>query len=88
MEKQRFLAISVTTDEALRLCLKEQCTAICVENPLYPEIKERWDEFTEISDYQIIEYKFFECIILKKVRGDYSFDEAQYELHYYAFRRR
>lgn len=87
MEKRRWIALSVATEEALRLSLEEQCPVICVESPLYPHIKVSWSEFAGISEYEAVEYDTLQCIMLIKVRGVHTFDDSKYEIFYYPFYR-
>ena len=87
MKKRRWIALSVTTEEALRLSLEEKCPVICVESPLYPHIKVSWSEFAEISEYETVEYDTLQCIMLIKVRGANIFDDSQFEIFYYPFYR-
>ena len=87
MEKRRWLALSVTTEEGLRQSLKDQCPVICVESPLYPQIKEHWFDFAGISEYDASEYETLQCVMLKKIRGAKVFDDSQFEIFYYPFHR-
>ena len=83
MEKRRWLAISVTTDEALRGCIQENCAAICIEEPLYSEIKDCIQQFEGISDYEITVYDTQSLAILKKVHGIGAFDDVHFQIYYY-----
>ena len=85
MEKHLWLTLSVTTEEALRLSLENQCLVICVESPLYPKIKDLWSIFDGIMEYDVTEYEALQCIMLKKVRGAKVFDDTQFEIFYYPF---
>ena len=79
MEKRRWIALSVTTVEALRLSLEEKCPVISVESPLYPHIKASWSEYAGISEYEAVEYDTLQCVMLIKVRGANTFDDSQFE---------
>ena len=87
MKKRRWIALSVTTEEAFRLSLAEFCPLIAVEAPLYPAIKGHWLDFDGIADYEFTEYEGLNCVMLKKVRGTGSFDDENYEIYYYPFYR-
>ena len=87
MYKKRWVAISVATEEALRLCLADGNLVIAVEEPLYPEIKKPWSDYEGISDYELTEYETIPCIIMKRVRGERTFDDSQFEIYYFPFNR-
>ena len=86
-EKLRWLAISVTTAEAFKLCLAEEIPVICVEEPLYPQIQGQWHLFPQVVEYERTEYESLRCVMLKKIHGNNAFDDSQYELFYYPFTR-
>lgn len=79
MKKEKILALSVTTLEALTASVREKYPAICIEKPLYPGIKESLDRIPGIFVYKIIEYERISCIML--VRNNTSF-----EIDYFRFR--
>ena len=87
MNKKRWVAISVATEEALRLCLADGNLVIAVEEPLYPEIKKHWSDYEGISDYELTEYETIRCIIMKRVRGERTFDDSRFEIYYFPFYR-
>ena len=39
MEKQKWMAITVTTIEALYATIEEKCRLFCVDEPLYEELR-------------------------------------------------
>lgn len=87
MYKKRWVAISVATEEALRLCLADGNLVIAVEEPLYPEIKKHWSDYEGISDYELTEYETIPCIIMKRVRGERTFDDSRFVIYYFPFYR-
>ena len=87
MSKRRWIAVSVTTEEAFRLSLLESCPLIAVEKPLYPEIKGHWLDFEGVADYELTEYQKLNCILMKKVRGVGSFDDENCDIFYFPFYR-
>ena len=87
MYKKRWVAISVAAEEALRLCLADGNLVIAVEEPLYPEIKKHWSYYEGISDYELTEYETIPCIIMKRVRGERTFDDSRFEIYYFPFYR-
>ena len=83
MKKRRWIAISVTTFEAMRKCMDEHCSAICIEEPLYHEIKYNLSKIEGISDYKATYYHAQKIIILKKIYGQHPFDDEHFELFHY-----
>lgn len=83
MEKQRRLAISCTTLEALENCIREQCNVICIEEPLYTQDREQWSAISGIADYSITEYASMHFSMLLKVHGANQFDSRRYEVYYF-----
>ena len=76
--------MSVTTYEALRACIEEACLVICIEEPLYYEIRDSISKFAEIQDYDITYYDALAFIMLKKTRGVRRFDDEHFSIYYYA----
>ena len=83
MKKPCLIAVSVTTEEAFRLCLVKGILLIAVENPLYTEVKNHWTDFCGIADYEFTEYPNLNCALLKKTRGENIFDQEKYEIYYF-----
>lgn len=51
MKKKRYLAVSVTTLEALEKSLADALPIICIEEPLYSSIKSNLAYSARIEDY-------------------------------------
>ena len=83
MKKKRYLAVSVTTLEALESCLENALPIICIEEPLYPSIRNDLTQLALIEDYQIQEYAHHHYIMLKKLRRLNLIDPAQSEILYH-----
>lgn len=83
MKKQRRLAISCTTFEALVNCIHEQCSVICIEEPLYSQGKEQWATIAGIADYSVTEYACMHFFMLVKTHGANRFDSTQHEVYYF-----
>lgn len=82
MEKrERMVAVSVLSREALCLCLKEDVPLICIENPLYSQIYHNLTK-EAFAEYQIEEFADKQVIMLTKVRGKNAFDSQRYEPFY------
>ena len=78
MKKRKILALSVTTLEALKASIREQCPAICIEDPLYPGIKEYMDRIPGIFAYRIVEYERISCIILIRSNTHFEIDHFRF----------
>ncbi len=83
MKKKRYLAVSVTTLEALKNVLAETLPVICIEEPLYPSVKKILAQLPLIEDYQIKEYADKRFIMLTKLRGMNCIDPDQCEIFYF-----
>ena len=81
-KKSRYIALSITTVEALEICFTEQALLFCVENPLYSRVCRDIRERKEAADYDILEDKEKEIMLFKKVRGSRIFDSENYEPFY------
>ena len=80
-EIERRIAVSVMTMEAMMLCLEENVSLFCVENPLYSEIHEKLP-VELFGNYQIEIFEEKEVILLTKVKGENAFDYRRYILWY------
>ena len=78
MEKRKYLAVSVTTQEAMELCFAEQTLLFCIENPLYSLVRDDVRRRKESTDYNIYEDMEKGIMLLKKVRGASKFDDVHY----------
>lgn len=83
MKKNRYLAVSVTTREALEISLANALPIICIEEPLYPSIKNDLAQLASIEEYQIEEYVNKCFIMLTKLRGLNCIDPDKIEIHYF-----
>ena len=83
MVKKRWIAISCTTLEALTNCIADQCSVICVEEPLYSQFKDLLEAMDGIAEYRITDYDSMQFSMLIKVQGTHTFDRNQYEVYYY-----
>ena len=84
-KKRRWMVIAAVTMEALLGCIQENCPAICVEDPLYTEIRDKIYEVDGMENYQITFYEQEQFAILKKVQGEFAFDDEHFEVFYYRF---
>lgn len=66
-KKQRRIAVSVMSMDAMMLCIQEEVSLFCIENPL----------FTQIYRIEVIPEK--QVILLTKVRGNNIFDHQHLE---------
>ena len=80
--KKKRIAVSVTTQEALRLCVEDQLMLFCIEEPLYSQLLGHLNEIPGVSDYDIQEYAEKRFLLLQRNRGRNRFDADQYELYY------
>ena len=81
-KKKRYIALSVTTVEALEICFAEQALLFCVENPLYSLVCNDIREWQEAGDYDILEDRKKGILLFKKVRGSQVFDSENFEPFY------
>ena len=77
--KERYIALAVTTIEALDACFDEQALLFCVENPVYSAVRDRIRNRKEAIDYVIVEDKEKQIMLFKKVAGEKQFDDERYE---------
>ena len=77
-EKKRYIAVSVTTFEALDACMEDQVKLFCIENPVYSVIKEQGWDMSRFAEYDIEDYGDKEIMLLKKVRGTSVFNDETY----------
>jgi len=80
--KERWMAVSITTVEALKACVNRETMVFCIENPLYNELKGRACCNNCFKDYEINEYPEEEIIMMKRVRGSQKFDDEHFEIYY------
>lgn len=80
--KKRWMAVSVTTAEALEVCVNRETRVFCIEKPLYNELKGQAFYNNCYEDYEIIEYPDEEIIMMKRVRGNRKFDDENFEIYY------
>lgn len=81
-EKRRYIALSVTTMEALEICFAEQALLFCIEDPLYSLVYRDIRGRREIDDYTILEDREKGIMLFKKVRGSRVFEDENYEPFY------
>ncbi len=81
-EKKKMIALSVTTQEALDLCVSEKALLFCIENPLYSALCSQSSNLQIFQDYDSIDYPEKQVMMLKKVRGNPVFDDLLYEPFY------
>jgi len=86
--KRGWMAISVTTVEALKACLNEECPVISIEQPLYDSFRSQLTTLPAVLDYEITWYDTLEIAIAKKIRGTNRFDDAQFYIYHYFLRER
>ena len=82
VEKSRYIALAVTTAEALEICFTEQALLFCVGNPLYSLVCHDIRERKEADDYEILENQEKGIMLFKKVRGTRIFNSEKYEPFY------
>lgn len=73
-KKQRQIAISVTTEEAMLQCISQHATLFCIENPLYTKLHGQLCHLYCLRDHDFQEYPEKQVILLTKTRGDPRFD--------------
>lgn len=81
--KEKWMAASVTTEEALQRCIDQKTRVFCIEKPLYDRIKEYPIQLQDYPDYEIMEYPEKSFFMVKLVRGHCKFDEERYEIYYF-----
>ena len=81
-EKRRYIAVAVTTEEALEICIKERVLLFCVENPIYSMLRQSIMKNEKLSDYEFDDHEDKEILLVKKVRGEPRFDDAHYVPYY------
>ena len=82
MEKRKWMAITVTTIEALHISIAEECRLFCVDEPLYEEIRHTMQDIQGASDYEITCYDDLGFAMFKRVQGDRCFDDEHFEPYY------
>ena len=82
MEKQKWMAITVTTIEALYATIEEKCRLFCVDEPLYEELRHTMQDIPGASDYEITCYDDLGFAMFKRVHGDICFDDEHFEPYY------
>ena len=80
-EKQRRIAVSVMSMEAMMLCIQEEVSLFCVENPLFSQIYPALP-MEVLGDYQIDVIPEKQVILLTRVRGNNVFDHRHLEPYY------
>lgn len=76
--KKRYLAVAVTTEEALEACFSELSLLFCIENPLYNRVRYSIRNRKDAEDYDIAEWEEKEVMMLKRNRGSVRFDDTYY----------
>ena len=84
MEKRKWMAITVTTTEALTASIEEKCRLFCVDDPLYREIRDTMHTVPGADHYEITCYDDLGLAMFKRVRGDRCFDDAHFQPYYTA----
>ena len=80
--KEQYIALAVTTMEAMEVCFAEQSLLFCIENPLYSAVRHEVRKRTEAIEYDIVEDEEKQIMLFKKVAGDKRFNIEQYEPFY------
>lgn len=83
--KEKWMAMSVSTESALKCCLEQKTKAFCIEKPLYNRLKDQPFTEQDYPDYDVTEYAEMEVILMKLARGSDRFDDEHFEIYYYPF---
>lgn len=81
--KEKWMAISVTTEEALKCCIEQKAAVFCIEYPLYEKMKNIIFCMKELSDYELVEYQEKELFLFKRIHGENRFDEEKFVIYPY-----
>ena len=82
MEKRKWIAITVTTMEALHASFLDECRLFCVDEPLYQEIRHIMQNIPGANDYEITCYDKLGFAMFKRVHGERKFDDDHFEPFY------
>ena len=79
MAKQKWMAITITTVEALHIALAKACRLFCVDDPLYWEIRDTMHTVSGAEDYEITYYDDLGFAMFKRIQGEQRFDDELFE---------
>ena len=82
MSKRKWMAITITTMEALNASIAEECRLFCVDEPLYQEIRYTMQNIPGARDYEITYYDESGFAMFKRIRGNRCFDDEHFEPYY------
>lgn len=82
MEKQKWMAITVTTMEALNASIAEECRLFCVDEPLYQEVRYSMQSLPGANDYEITYCDELGFAMFKRIHGARKFDDKHFEPFY------
>ena len=82
MDKKKWMAITVTTVEAVHISIAEQCRLFCIDGPLYEELRDRLHTLPGADDYAITRYDDLGFAMFKRIRGERCFDNEHFEPYY------
>ena len=78
--KGKWMAVSVTTMEALDQCFAQRTKVFCIENPLYTIVKDKLVLKDVPSEYEVQMYEDRQIAVMKRIHGDQIFDDSHYEV--------
>ena len=82
MSKRKWMAITITTMEALEITIAEACRLFCVDDPLYWAIRDTMHTVPGAEDYEITYYDDLGFAMFKRIHGERSFDDEHFEPYY------
>lgn len=82
MNKRKWMAVSVTTMEALNASIAEKCRLFCVDGPLYWMIRNSIHTIHGVGNYEITHYDDLGIALFKRIHDDQRFDDAHFEPYY------
>ena len=82
MSERKWMAITITTMEALNAAITEECRLFCVDEPLYQDIRYTMQSIPGAGAYEITYYDELRFAMFKRIHGDRCFDDEHFEPYY------